>query len=142
MDELADLKKVNAVQGDVVIKTNECRQAKEDAHRAAGKAGDALTYRLPTRVQGFRVFAFFPHDIADLKFSISADGRNYQEVKADKNEYFQGAGDYDYWKPVLYRADNIGGAGKCLRIEMAGETQIGRVEIMYELNKNQAGALP
>ena len=86
------------------------------------------------------MFAFFPHDVADLKFSISADGRNYQEVKADKNEYFQGAGDYDYWKPVLYHADNIGGAGKFLRIEMTGETQIGRVEIMHELGKNQAGA--
>jgi hypothetical protein len=142
VDELADLKKVNAVQGKVVIKTNKCRQAKEDAHRAAGKAGDALTYRLPTRVQGFRVFAFFPHDISDLKFSVSADGRKYQEVKAEKNEYFQGAGDYEYWKPVLCHADQIGGDGKFLKIEMAGETQIGRVEIMHELGKNQGSAVP
>ena len=105
MDELADLEKVYAVQGQIVIKTNECRAAKEDAHRAAGNAGDALTYRLPTPIQGFRVFAFFPHEVAHLKFSLSADGRNFQQVKADKNEYFQGAGDYNYWKPVLYHAD-------------------------------------
>jgi hypothetical protein len=142
VDELADFIKVSAVQGKIVIKTNESRQAKEDAHRAAGNAGDALTYRLAAPIQGFRVFAFFPHDVADLKFSASADGQNFHEVKADKNEYFQGAGDYGYWKPAFYHADPIGGEGRFLRIELAGETQIGRVEIMYELNKNTAAAAP
>jgi hypothetical protein len=142
VDELENLEKVCAVQGKIVIKTNESRKAKEDAHRAAGNAGDALTYRLPTPIQGFRVFAFFPHEVAHLKFSLSADGRNYQEVQADKNEYFQGAGDYNYWKPVLYHADDIGSAGNFLRIEMAGETQIGRVEIMHGLGNHQAATTP
>jgi hypothetical protein len=142
VDELANLEKVNAVQGKIVIKTNECRQAKEDAHRAAGHAGDALIYRLPTPVQGFRVFAFFPHEVAHLKFSLSSDGRNFQEVNSDKNEYFQGAGDYNYWKPVLYHADGITGAGNFLRIELARETQIGRVEIFHGLDNVQAATTP
>ncbi len=142
VDELANLEKVCAVQGKIVIKTNESRAAKEDAHRAAGNAGDALTYRLPTPIQGFRVFAFFPHEVAHLKFSLSADGRNFQQVKADKNEYFQGAGDYNYWKPVLYHADGIGQAGNFLRIQMAGETQIGRVEIMHGLDNPQTATTP
>jgi hypothetical protein len=142
VDELADLKKVNAVQGRIVIKNNESRQAQEDAHRAAGNAGDSLTYQLRTPIESFRVFAFFPHDVADLRFSFSADGHNYQEVKAGKKEYFQGAGDYDYWKPVFYQAGNIVGEGKFLRIEMGGETQIGRVEITHGLDNNQAGAAP
>jgi hypothetical protein len=135
VDELADLKKVRSVQGSVAIKTNESRLAKEDAHRAAGNAGDSLTYQLPAPVRGFRVFAFFPHDVTDLKISISADGHNFQAAKADKNEYFLGEKDYHYWKPVLYHADHVGGTGKFLKIEMAGETQIGRVEIIHELNK-------
>src|SRR5208283_4206927 len=110
VDELADLKKVNAIHGRIALKTNQSRQAKEDAHRAAGNAGDSLTYRLATPIESFRVFTFFPHEVADLKFSVSADGKNYDEVKADKKEYFQGAGDYGYWKPVLYQAENVGGA--------------------------------
>ena len=44
--------------------------------------GDARIYRLPNSVKGFRVFAFFPGDVADLKFSVSADSQNFQEVKA------------------------------------------------------------
>ena len=86
-------------------------------HRAAGNAGDALIYQLPAAIEGFRVFTFFPDDVADLKFSISDDGRTYHDIPAGKNEYFSGAGDYDYWKPVLYHAENVGGAGKFLKIE-------------------------
>jgi hypothetical protein len=136
VDELADLEKVNAVQGKVEIKTRDSRKAKEDAQRAAGNAGDALTYQLPTVIKGFRVFVFFPQDVADPKFAISADGRNYQAVKVARQNYYQGPGDYNYWKPVLYHAEQLGGDGKFLKIVLTGETQIGRVEIIHELSKN------
>jgi hypothetical protein len=136
VDELADLKKVSAVQGNVEIKTRDSRKAKEDAQRAAGNAGDALTYQLPTAIKGFRVFVFFPQDVADLKFAISADGRNYHDLKAGQQENFQGPGDYNYWRPVVYHAEQLGGDGKFLKIELTGETQIGRVEIIHELKKN------
>ncbi len=111
VDELADFSKVFAREGNLEIKMRDCRKAKEDAHRAAGKAGDALVYKLPTAIEGFRVFSFFPGEVADLKFSISDDGQTYHDVPAGKNEYFSGAGDYDYWKPVLYHAENVTGAG-------------------------------
>lgn len=133
VDELADFKKA-AFHGKMEITRRDSRKAKEDAHRAAGNAGDALIYQLPTTIQGFRVFAFFPHDVADLKFSVSADGRNYREVSAERRDYFQGAGDYNYWKPALYRAEATGGGGAFLKIELTGETQIGRVEITRELD--------
>jgi hypothetical protein len=136
VDELADLKKVSAVQGKMEIKMRDSRKAKEDAQRAAGNSGDTLTYQLPTAIRSFRVFVFFPQDVADLKLAISDDGRNYRDLKADKQDYFQGAGDYNYWEPVLYHAEHLGGDGKFLKIEMTGETQIGRVEITRELNKN------
>ncbi len=136
VDNLADFSKVQARQGDLEIKTRDCRKVKEDVDRAAGKAGDALIYRLPASIESFRVFTFFSNDVADLKFSISNDGQTYHDIQAGKNEYFGGAGDYDYWKPVLYHAEKVSGAGKFLKIEMTGETQIGRVEITHALEKN------
>jgi len=129
VDELSDLENAD-VHGNLTIKTDNSRKAKEDAERAAGNAGDALTYALPNLVKGFRVFAYFPTNVADLKFSISKDGKNFQEVKTLRENYYAGSGDYDYWKPVLYHAENIGAAGYYLKIELAGETQIGRVEII------------
>jgi hypothetical protein len=136
VDNLADFSKVFAREGNLEIKTRDCRKAKEDVDRAAGTAGDALVYKLPTPIEGFRVFAFFPGEVADLKFSISDDGRTYHDIPAGKNEYFSGAGDYNYWEPVLYHAENLGGTGKFLKIEMTGETQIGRVEITHALEEN------
>jgi hypothetical protein len=44
-----------------------------------------------------------------------------------------GAGDYGFWEPVLYHAENIGSGAKFLKIELTGETQIGRVEIIHAL---------
>ncbi len=130
VDELADFTKADSKSGDWKIADRDCRAAKEDACRAAGTAGGALIYRLPNAVQGFRVFGFFPKDESDMKFSVSADGRNFQTVAAQNEIHFHGAGDYGYWKPVLFHAENLRG-GRFLKIELAGETQIGRVEISH-----------
>ena len=133
VDELANFSKVHARRGQIGITTRNGRVAKEDAHRAAGNAGDALIYELPTAIEGFRVFTFFPHNVMDLKCSISNNGQNYHDIHVGKNEYFGGAGDYGFWKPVLYQAEHIGGNAKFLKIELTGETQIGRVEIIRAL---------
>jgi hypothetical protein len=136
VDELADFTRTSSHAGDIGINLHNSRKAKEDAHRAAGDAGAVLVYRLPAAIEGFRVFAFFPGKVADLKFSVSDDDLTYRNVPVGKNEYYSGAGDYDYWKPVLYHAENLSSAGKFLKIELTGQTQIGRVEITHALEKN------
>jgi mannan endo-1,4-beta-mannosidase len=130
VDELADFTKVQAKTGDWKTASRDCRSAKEDANRAAGIAGDVLVYRLPVEAESFRVFTFFPKEESDVKFSVSDDGQNFHEVAAQKETYFHGAGEYGYWKPVLFHAENIP-SGEFLKIELTGETQIGRVEISY-----------
>jgi mannan endo-1,4-beta-mannosidase len=130
VDELADFSKVNSQSGDWTIANGNCRAAKEDAHRAAGGTGDVLIYRLPDEIQNFRVSTFFPKDESDVKFSVSDDGQNFHDIAVQKEIYFHGAGEYGYWKPVLFHAEKIHG-GKFLKIELTGETQIGRVEIFH-----------
>jgi hypothetical protein len=112
VDELADFSRVESRTGDWRIANRNCRSAKEDAHRAAGEAGAALVYRVSTSIRGFRVFAHF------------------RDVAAEKASYFGGAGEYGYWQPVLFYAEKLGG-GTWLRIELAGATQVGRVEIAH-----------
>jgi mannan endo-1,4-beta-mannosidase len=130
VDELADFSKVDSKTGNWKIADRDCRAAKEDAYRAAGTSGDVLIYQVPGEVQSFRVFTFFPKTESDLTFSVSDDGQNFKEVNVKKEVYFHGAGEYGYWKPVLYHADSVAG-GKYLRIALTGETQIGRVEISH-----------
>jgi len=130
VDELADFSRAQDHQGNWRIATHDCRSAKEDASRAAGQAGNTLTYQLPNAVNGFQVSAFFPQEESDIKFSVSDDGQTFQPVAADKVNYFTAAGDYGYWKPVLFHAENVSG-GKFLRLELTSDAQIGRVEITH-----------
>ena len=130
VDELADFSKTQTRTGAWKIADRDCRSAREDAHRAAGHAGDTLVYALPNAVQRFRVFAFFPKTASDVQFSVSDDGQNFHAVTASKNAFFHGAGEYGYWQPVEFYAENIRG-GKYLKLALNGETQISRVEISH-----------
>jgi hypothetical protein len=130
VDELADFSKVSSQRGGWQLATHDSRAAKEDAHRVAGKAGAVLIYQLPNDVQSFRVSAIFPKDESDVKFSVSGDGQNFHDVPVQKEIYFHGAGEYGYWKPVLFHAEKVRG-GNFLKLELTGETQIGRVEITH-----------
>lgn len=137
VDELGDFSKVENHGGGWQIADRDCRPAREDAQRAAGNAGDELTYQLPSAIHGFRVYAFFPEEEKDLQFFISGDGRQFQAVDVKKSVYFHGAGEYGYWEPVLFHAEKISG-GTYLKIRLTGKTQISRVEITHKANHDQA----
>jgi mannan endo-1,4-beta-mannosidase len=131
VDEMSDFSKINSQQGGWMTSTRDCRPAKEDAHRAVGEAGDFLIYSLPTEIKGFRIFTFFPEAESDLRFSTSNDGKHFQEITAQREIYYNGAGEYGYWKPIIFYAEKASG-GKFLKIELTGVTQISRVEISHK----------
>jgi mannan endo-1,4-beta-mannosidase len=130
VDELADFSKTESHAGGWQIANRNCRPAKEDVHRAAGEAGDTLTYQLPSTIHNFRVFAFFPKAEHAIKFSISSDGTHFQNISVPSESRFQGPGAYGYWEAVLFLAHDVGD-GTFLKIELTGETQISRVEISH-----------
>ena len=130
VDELADFSKTKAQQGGWQIANRDCRVVREDVYRAAGVSGDSLTYQLPADVTSVRAFAYFPKTVNAVKFYLSADGESFHEVAVQTEPDFHGEGDYGYWKPVLFHAENLSG-GKFFKIELTGETQIGRIEISH-----------
>ena len=133
VDELAGWERVHFRSGDWEIRSRDCRQAKEDAHRPLPDPGATLTYQLSTAITGFRVFAFFPSETTDLKISVSGADDTLQEIRVGKRVYFEGTGDYGYWRPVEYCANDVPPESHLLRIELTGETRIGRVEIYHVL---------
>ena len=131
VDELSDFTKVQSKTGDWKIATHDSRSAKEDAARAAGTAGATLEYQLPTAITGFRVFVFFPGAENDPQFSVAGRDGTFHAVTVAKDSYFHGAGEYGYWKPILFHAEKLSGA-TVLKIEFTGEAQVGRVEISHQ----------
>ena len=130
VDELADFSKTKSRSGNWYLSNRDCRAAREDAHRAVGDSGDQLVYELPNVIESFKIFAFFPKNVSDIKCSVSDDGKSFREVTVQKTNYFHGPGDYNYWQPVLFHAGNAVG-GKFLKLELTGDTQISRVEISH-----------
>ncbi len=128
VDELADFSKTVLHTAGWKISGRDCRSAKEDAHRAAGNTGDELVYELPSNVESFRVYAFFPKAVTEVNYFVSDDGKTFHEIVPQRETYFQGGGEYRYWQPVLFHAEGISG-GRFLKIRLDGETQVGRVEI-------------
>ncbi len=133
VDELANFDRVHAQSGGWEVRSRDCRQAKEDAHRAAAGLGATLTYHLPAAIRSVRVFAFYPAEITDLKLAVAGEDGLFREITASKYVHFEGVGDYGYWKPVEYHADPGPQDARFLRIELTGDTQIGRVEITHAL---------
>jgi hypothetical protein len=133
VDEMQDFKLIGNREGALSIETKEARKFKEDIHRLKGIKGSSIIYKVESPVFLWMVYSFFPANIADFNFSVSADGQNFKPVKFSRFDYFAGKGDYSYYSPVLYAGldDTIVHDFKFLKIEYNAEAQISRVEIKY-----------
>jgi hypothetical protein len=100
-------------------------------HRLKGTAGSSIIYKVEPPIVSWKVYSFFPANIADFSFYVSADGQNFKPVKFSRHDYFTGKGDYNYCLPVLYTSTGISDDAQYLKIEYNAEVQISRVEIKY-----------
>jgi hypothetical protein len=131
VDEMQDMKLIHKHSNNLSLEVKQARNFKEDAHRIKGTAEDYIIYKVEPPINSWKVYTFFPDDISDFKFSVSADGRNFEQVKFSRKDYFVGKGEYDYYKPVLYKSTGSSQESKYLKIEYTAEAQISCVEIKY-----------
>jgi mannan endo-1,4-beta-mannosidase len=131
VDEMQDMQLIHEHSGKLSLEVKQARNFKEDAHRLKGTSGDFVIYEFEPPINSWKVYSFFPADVSDFKFSISANGRDFEQVKFERQDYFVGKGEYDYYKPVLYKGAGSGEKAKYLKMEYTTEAQISRVEIKY-----------
>jgi len=130
VDEMRDLTLMHEHTG-IALETGDTRKAKEDMDRVRGTRQASLVYKTPLPMQTCRVYAFFPEEVTPIRFYQSSDGRAYQEVRAQRRDYFGGEGAYGYFKPVLFEAKPDSVDSRFIKIELGGQTQISRVEITH-----------
>jgi len=131
VDEMQDMQYIHEHNGSLSLEIKQARNFKEDAHRLEGNSGDYIIYEVKSLINSWKVYSFFPENISDFKFSVSADGRNFKQVKFNRKDYFVGKGEYDYYKPVLYEGAGSGEEAKYLKIEYTSQAQISCLEIKY-----------
>lgn len=131
IDECAGWQLLFSRQGDLTPKNDEARQAKEDAHRFRGAAGDALVYQTRGPIQAFRLYTFSPSQAMDFLVYGSADGKNWQPLVTKAEKPVTDAGAYNYTQPVLFSSANITGDYTFLKIVFPIEAELSRLEIDY-----------
>ncbi len=131
VDDMMDFKQIHKKIGDLSLEINQSRKYKEDGHRLRGSKNDYIVYQLPDVINSWQVYAFFPDRINDLEFYLSADGDKFEKAACDSQQFFSGAGDYGYAKPVLYNGYAMVANARYLKIAYNVPTHIGRVEINY-----------
>jgi hypothetical protein len=145
VDECRDVALADSTAGDVSIATENARTVQEDCHRLAMRPGSSVVYRVDGPISRWRVFSFTRVDDPQLEIAVSADGKEYQPVAADRRGFASGQTVYGYLTPVLF--EGAGGANEArhLRIGMPGALppragdksneaplEIGRIEIEYD----------
>jgi mannan endo-1,4-beta-mannosidase len=131
VDEMKDWRFIHEHSGELSLEIKQARNFKEDAHRLKGKKGDWIVYKVEEPINSWKVYSFFPDKVTDFKFYVSADDQNFEQTNFAREDYFAGKGEYDYHKPVLYKAVGSEKDAKYLKIEYAGEAQISCIEIKY-----------
>jgi hypothetical protein len=131
VDEMQNFKFIGNQKGTLSIETNQARKFKEDSHRLKGAKNAYIVYKVEGPIKNWKVYSFFPGNVSDFNFYVSADGQEFKPVKFLRHDYFTGKGDYNYYLPVLYTSAGIADEAGFLKIEYAGEAQISRVEIKY-----------
>ncbi len=129
VDECRNWDKTEQLIGTLYIKNDEARKSKEDAHRFRGNKGDAVVYQ-QAGMRAFQIDTFFPDEIQDFEFSVSADGESFQPVEANSKTFFFGEGEYDYYKPVRYTA-TLPESASFMKIFYKTTAELARIEIEY-----------
>lgn len=116
----------------VEVTTGNDRTYKEDLYRIKGVYGSEMYYRIPGTLEEFRVYAFEEQNWWQLKFEVSEDGQNWENVFPPNKAF--GSDDllYAYWTPRLYTIDGKGKNYQYVKIFFNSNVQISRVEAIYK----------
>jgi hypothetical protein len=121
--------------------TGEDRNFKEIINRLSGNKGSQIIYRIPGKLDEFRVYAFEQKKPANLEIHGSPDGKNWRNLGVNPELYVNAETNYGYWMPKLYahdmdkqkdkKKDKKEDKLKYFKIVFKDVAQIARVEVLY-----------
>ncbi|WP_319268558.1 cellulase family glycosylhydrolase [uncultured Draconibacterium sp.] len=115
----------------VVPITGGDRSFKEIRNRLYGDYGSELIYKIPEKLDGFKLYAFEKKRFRYLAILGSLDGETWTDLDIFPESFTNNESNYGYWRPKIYRYS--GGANyKYIKIQFKGGiAQLARVEITY-----------
>lgn len=131
IDNMNNYGTLYSYKGEISHATGEDKKFKEDTYRMKGEVGSELIYLLPGKIKSWRVYSFSEENEKTFEFFQSVDGKDFVKIIVEKEDFFGGEGDYNYWHPILYTYQSKDKKAQYLKIKFTKTSQIGRVEISY-----------
>lgn len=115
---------------DVAPVTGDDRKFKEIINRLRGDKGSEIIYKIPGKLNEFRVYAFEQEPVSRLAIEGSSDGEIWRTLEVSPQLYMNTETNYGYWIPKIYSYDKDKSL-KFFKIVFNGVSQIARVEGSY-----------
>ena len=101
VDECRDISLTTATDGKVSTASENARTVQEDCHRLVLNPGSAIVYRVDGPISRLRVYAFAATQ-ANLAFAVSADGKTFTPIEAERAAFPSSQTVYGYSTPILF----------------------------------------
>ncbi len=133
IDDMENLTVMYYQQGSMEIATDTDRDFKEIMSRMKAEIGSSLYYYVPGQIKNCKIFSFSKKDFSSLELSFSDDGEKFENMNSERNSFYVGKGDYDYWIPSLYEIElqDSTNSSQFLKVDVKELNQIARIEIKY-----------
>lgn len=131
VDEMQNFAVLYHRKGKLSIENGSARSFKEDFHRIHGEKGSEIIYYVHENIKSFQIYSFSKSEDRIFNILVSSNGKDYKSIGVNRENYFAGKADYDYWQPILLNSDFIPDNMRYLKIEYNAPAQIGRVEVVY-----------
>ncbi|MCF7885007.1 MAG: cellulase family glycosylhydrolase [Candidatus Marinimicrobia bacterium] len=132
VDNMEDFMQMYHNQGRLRVATEDDRKFKEDMDRVEVAKNSRIVYYIPGNIINYKIFLFCQEEKDVMDVYLSEKGKDYKKSKTSSENYFEGQGDYGYWYPILYQANQKIDNKSYISLEFIEEAQISRVEIYYE----------
>ncbi|HYG20308.1 MAG TPA: hypothetical protein VD816_15325 [Ohtaekwangia sp.] len=110
--------------------TGNDRNFKEIINRLSGEKGSEIIYKVPGKLDEFRIYAFEQERQPQLGIQGSVNGETWHDLKFSPESYINLETNYGYWIPKIYSFGEDEKL-KLFKITFAGVAQIARVEVLY-----------
>ena len=131
IDEFENESKIFFRSKNFFIKRNESRKFKEDIHLFSGSKDSWLIYQTAGPIRSIKMYSFFAEKSGGLEFSLSKDGKQFEPLNVEKQDFAAGKGEYGYQNPALFEVKDISGQSNYLKINLTGPANLSRIEIEY-----------
>jgi len=131
VDECKNFAVAFSRSGDVTMQTDNARAFKEDAHRLAGRPGAEILYHTKGALLAFKLYCFAKTMDQTISVSLSADGQTFTPITPEAKDFYFGAADYDYLRPIRFHRSIVPENMHYVKITFLQEAQLARAEWIY-----------